>query len=176
MRRSALQRLRAHSARQTPRWPAATKIAGALGQQHPKELTNQRNHSPSPRSPRLKEALIPSRRCRPPAFRPTEIQAGIPCLRPPGYGGHRNPCQNTARDRYQVKPNSLFIRVSSLWSGAQRLRPSKCPTFRGDKSTPSRQRALIATMYLPVGAMPSPNGAHPHWGQKRCLIWCLLNV
>lgn len=31
-------------------------------------------------------------------------------------------------------------------SGDQRLRPSNCPTLMGDKSTPSKQRALIATM------------------------------
>src|SRR5690348_5264370 len=81
------------------------------------------------------------------------------------------------RRQWQVRGGRRPVRSTYSWAFCyKRLRPSKCPRLMVVKSTPSKHRALMATMYLPDGAMPSPKGAHPHVAQKRCLILCLLNV
>ena len=58
----------------------------------------------------------------------------------------------------------------------QKLRPSTGTRLSSASSTPSRQRTLIAAIALPSGAWPSPNGAQPQVGQKRCSMTCLLKV
>src|SRR5690606_16671046 len=59
---------------------------------------------------------------------------------------------------------------------AQSDRPSKCFTAIASRSTPSRQRTLIAAVSTPCGLVPAANGWMPHVRQKRCSIACLLNV
>src|SRR5688572_18797925 len=59
---------------------------------------------------------------------------------------------------------------------SQSERPSKCLTGSLARSMPSRQRALTAAMSLPEGSAASPCVWMPQFGQKRCLIRCLLKV
>src|SRR5688572_22659008 len=61
-------------------------------------------------------------------------------------------------------------------SPIQSERPSKCLTGSLARSIPSRQRALTAAIGLPEGSEASPCVWMPQFGQKRCLILCLLNV
>ena len=49
-------------------------------------------------------------------------------------------------------------------------RPSKWRTGSAARSTPSRQRTLMAVIGVPSGIAPSPSGWMPHSGQKRCLM------
>src|SRR4051812_32081752 len=58
----------------------------------------------------------------------------------------------------------------------QMLRPSYATRFSSARSTPSRQRTLIAAIELPLRSVPMPKGAAPQAGQNACAMWCLLNM
>src|SRR5262249_9208089 len=48
-----------------------------------------------------------------------------------------------------------------------RFFPSNGVGLRTERSTPSRQRTLTATISFPLGASPRENEPTPHWPQNR---------
>src|SRR5215470_3210244 len=53
------------------------------------------------------------------------------------------------------------------YSQHYRFFPSNGVSVRIDRSTPSRQRMLTATISLPLGASPRENEPTPHWPQNK---------
>jgi hypothetical protein len=56
------------------------------------------------------------------------------------------------------------------------LFPSNLPDWRVNRSTPSRQRALIITVSLPASSAPRPKDCTPQTLQKRWAIFFLLKT